>query len=278
MSIRSFLKALASFKTTKKSIMEYGKGSALISSFCLESDICFNLSHRVISFKNRTSQERDALINLGLLDKALEELTRLEGIIDTSSLKNSQFVNVINLILGDNIQPHMVNEYFCFEPVPILITKFPPKTNKQKPKSNTMFSHVNSFQTEELKRNSTEQDLVTSSLQEVNNPLDCLSETEPMDFESLFPPIKESADYFENAYIPYQPDLNFLNLTELSPADLDIYLSCDGNISPEPSGDLVDFLVSGESYPATGNPSPGDPYHIIDDLEEFIFPPVDSLF
>ena len=88
-------------------------------------------------------------------------------------------------------------------------------------------------------------------------------------------PINASADYFEKTYIPYQPEhLNFLNLTELSPADLDFYLSCDGNISPEPSGDLVDFLVSEESYPtvAGGNPSPGDLYHIIDDLEEFIFP------
>ena len=127
MSIRSFLKALTTFKTTKKSIMDYGKGSFLISSFFLESDICFNLSTRLISSKNRTSQQRDALINLGLLDKAIEELNRLEGIIDTASLKNSHFVNVINLILGDNIQAQLVSEYFCFEPVQNLITKFPPK-------------------------------------------------------------------------------------------------------------------------------------------------------
>ena len=151
------------------------------------------------------------------------------------------------------------------------------------PMSNTMLSPVNSemdvleefFQTEELKRNSTEQELVTSNLQEVINPLDCLSATEPMDFEPLFPLIKPSLDYFENADIPYQPEnLNFLNLTELSPADLDFYLSYDGNISPEPSGDLVDFLVSEESNPTDSGVdlSPGDLYQIIDDLEDFMFP------
>ena len=104
----------------------------------------------------------------------------------------------------------MVSEYFCLEPVQNLKTKFPPKKSNQTPMSNTMLSPVNSemivleefFQTDELKRNSTEQELVTSNLQEVINPLDCLSETEPMDFEPLFPLIKPSLDYFENADIP----------------------------------------------------------------------------
>ena len=67
------------------------------------------------------------LINLGLLDKAIEELTCLEGIIETGSTKNSHFANVINLILGDNIQSHMVSEYFCLEPVQNLKTKYPPQ-------------------------------------------------------------------------------------------------------------------------------------------------------
>ena len=65
-----------------------------------------------------------------------------------------------------------------------------------------------------------------------------------------------------------------MNLTELSPADLDFYLSYDGNISPEPSGDLVDCLVSEESNPTDSGVdlSPGDLSQIIDHLEDFMFP------
>ena len=80
--------------------MDYAKGSSLISSFYLEPDICINLSTRLISSKNRTSQQRDALINLGLLDKAIEELTRLEGIIETGSTKKQPFCKCYQFNFG----------------------------------------------------------------------------------------------------------------------------------------------------------------------------------